>query len=67
MIDVKEVIIHKFVGEVIDSVEFEDNTIIIKLEDDSILKLEAVNSSDQQATLECTVSYTANIKGNITK
>lgn len=67
MIDVKEVITHKFVGEVIDSVTFEDNAIIIKLEDDSALKLQAVNSSDQQAILECNVSYTANIKGNITK
>lgn len=67
MIDVKEVITHKFVGEVIDNVEFEDNTIIIKLEDDSTLKLQAVSSSDQQVTLECNVSYTANIKGNITK
>lgn len=66
MKDVKELIRDKFVGEVIDDVEYNINNegeIIFKFEDGSSLKL--VPTLTDKPTIRADISYIASIVGEI--
>lgn len=68
MKDVKEIIRDKFVGEVIDDVEYNVNgkgEIIFKFEDGSNLTLTPTSNPDKPATITADISYIAHITGDI--